>query len=370
MMLSSIREIPEESSLSMKISEQELQAVRYYLRPVPTPGGYTSREIVRRAIEFDDPPRVPYSFIQPLESDFAEMGAIASAFWSVGSIPKGELRFDEWGVGWRGSGRSWGHADVTPLSDLSTFDTYRFPTILTQERIDLVKMFVDEASRSGKYVVGGDPIMPIERLRSLMGYENLMLAMYTDRERFEGLLDRLANMAIEVIQTFGEIGGVDGYMAVEDWGLQTSLQIRPAQWREIFRPRYARMVKAAHDSGMHYLWHCCGYIWDIITDMIEIGVDVLQIDQPRLMGVDRLAEEFGSKICFWNPVDIQWSTSEGVTDDDAAAEAKHMIEAFGRFKGGFLARQYPQPNDIEISQERHRAIYEAFMEAGCRTGDS
>jgi hypothetical protein len=26
-----------------------------YLRPVPTPPGFTSREIVRRAVEFDDP---------------------------------------------------------------------------------------------------------------------------------------------------------------------------------------------------------------------------------------------------------------------------------------------------------------------------
>jgi len=42
-----------------------------------------------------------------------------------------------------------------------------------------------------------------------------------------------------------------------------------------------------------------------------------------------------------------------------------MIEQFGRFNGGFIARQYPQPGDIEMPHENHRAIYEAFMEAGC-----
>ena len=34
-----------------------------YLELVPTPPGVTSREIVRRAIEFDSPPRIPYSFM-------------------------------------------------------------------------------------------------------------------------------------------------------------------------------------------------------------------------------------------------------------------------------------------------------------------
>lgn len=343
-----------------------LAALRTYLKPVPVPSGFTSRELVRRAIEFDSPPRIPYSFIDPLESDFAEMGALAAVFWPIGYVPKGEIKFDEWGVGWRGSGRLWGHPDVNPLADLSALDTYQFPEILTPESRAIVEVFVKEANSTGKYVVGGDPIMGIERLRGLMGFENVMTAMLADRERFERLLDKLADMTIDVIRAYEEIGGVHGFMAVEDWGLQTSLQIRPQHWRDIFKPNYARIVAAAHAAGMHYIWHCCGYIIDIIPDMIEIGVDVLQLDQPRLMGVDRLASEFGGKICFWNTVDIQWSSPGETTLDEVRAEAKHMIEQFSRFKGGFIARQYPQPGDIEMSHEKHRTIYEAFMEAGCR----
>ena len=79
-----------------------------------------------------------------------------------------------------------------------------------------------------------------------------------------------------------------------------------------------------------------------------------------------MARAFGGKICFWSPVDIQWSTGEGVTSEEAAAEARHMVEQLGRFRGGFLARQYRLPRDIGMSPERHQAIYKAFMEAGCR----
>ena len=116
---------------------------------------------------------------------------------------------------------------------------------------------------------------------------------------------------------------------------------------------------------MHYIWHNCGYIVDMLPDMIDIGVDVIQLDQPRLMGHQQLADRFGGKICFWNTVDIQWSTQEGITDEDLRAEVADMIRIYHRSDGGFMARQYPQPWDIGLSNERHRVIYKAFMENGC-----
>jgi uroporphyrinogen decarboxylase len=346
--------------------DQWLSFLAEYLRPVPTPPGFTSREIVRRAIEFDGPPRIPYSFVEPQESDILELAVVTFGSLCIPNVPLEEMAFDEWGVGWRGSGRLWGHAEVYPLADLSALGGYRFPEVTPTERLPLLKALTEAGNRAGKYVVGADIIGSYERLRGLMGFDNLMMSMYTERQRFEDLLDKLTDMTVDLIHIYADLDGVHAFMTWEDWGLQTSLQIRPAQWREIFKPRYARIVEEAHKAGMHYLWHCCGQIMDIIADMIEIGVDVVQLDQPRLMGVERLASEFGGKICFWNPVDIQWSASAEVSVEEVRVEAKHMVEQFGRFRGGFIARQYGQPWDIGVTPEKHRATYEAFMESGCR----
>jgi hypothetical protein len=349
-------------------ANDRLSLLATYLRPVPTPDGFTSREIVRRAIEFDGPPRVPYSFIEPLESDFFEVAAVVSAAEAAGTgrAPKGEMVFDAWGVGWRGSGRAWGHAEVSPLADLRLLDGYRFPEPISAEQWGMLKLVTQAAASAGKYVVGADPINLYERLRALMGFESLMTGVYTDRRRFETLLDRLTDMTVDIVRRYAETGSVHGFMSWDDWGLQTGLQIRPSQWREVFKPRYARIVDACHGHGMHYVLHSCGVIRDIIPDLIEIGADVLQIDQPRLMGVERLADEFGGKVCFWNCVDIQWSSQPEVTPEEAVREATGMARALGRFNGGFIARQYPQPDDIEMPPEKHQAIYEGFMRGGCR----
>jgi len=348
--------------------DQRLRDLETYLKPVSTPEGYTSREIVRRAIEFDDPPRVPYTFLDPPESDMLELGLVAEAagtFFETSSVPVGEIYFDEWGVGQRATGRAWGHPEVCPLADLSALEDYQFPPVLHPEMIAAAKALVDLGNAAGKYVLGGDPVMGIERLRMLMGFENLMVALYTDRDRLEILLDKLTDMAIEGAGIWAEMGGVHGFVIVEDWGLQNSLQIRPELWREVFKPRYARLIEAVHRGGMHHIWHCCGYIIDIIPDMIEMGVDALQIDQPQVMGVDRLTEEFGGKICFWNPVDIQWSARAEVSNEEIREEAMHMLDRFARFGGGFIAKQYPQWWDIGLTSEKNHAIYEAFMEFGC-----
>jgi hypothetical protein len=342
-----------------------------YLEPQPVPPGMTSREIVRRAIEFDGPPRIPYSFLAPFGSDFFEAIIVRFLLSGAKALPpreKGAVYYDEWGVGQKVTGRSWDHAIDHPLADLNRLAHYRFPDLADPERFAPYKPYVDLAERKGKYVIAPDPVMMFERMRSLLGFEALMMAPYLQPRELEVLLDRLTDLIVAIIEQWGRLGGVNGFMTWDDWGLQTGLQMKIETFRQFYKPRYTRLVKAAHDCGMHYIWHNCGQIMDLIPDMIEIGVDVIQLDQPRLMDSRKLAENFGARICFWNTVDIQWSAGPDLTDQDLWNEAADMVRIFNRSDGGFMARHYPQPRDINLSEERCRVLAEAFFENGCSLG--
>lgn len=341
----------------------------------------TSREIVRKAIEFDNPPRIPYSFITPLASDFFETAAVprflelfdpeskGANLWTTGKNRKqrvrGEKYYDEWGVGWETTERFWDHAFDHPLQNLQKLKDYRFPGVAAPEKFDALQTFIEQAHKAGKYIVGFDPTLMFERMRALLGFEELMVAPYTQPAGLQALLDRLADLETDVIKQWARLGNVDAYMTWDDWGLQTTLQMNPETFRQYYKPRYARIVETAHRHGMHYIWHNCGYIMNMIEDMIEIGVDAVQLDQPRLMGHKELADRFGGRICFWNTVDIQWSTMGNPSKNEIKREVAEMIQAFNGFHGGFIARQYPDANDIGMSRERHMLIYEAFLENGC-----
>ena len=132
------------------------------LEPQPAPPGMTSREIVRRAVEFDDPPRFPYSFMVPMKTDFFETGVLE---WlergqqKPESTPEiGDHHYDEWGVGWEATNRWWDHSFHHPLQDLGELGSYQWPDIAAPERFDWMAPHVQRASDAGKYVVGHNPI--------------------------------------------------------------------------------------------------------------------------------------------------------------------------------------------------------------------
>jgi uroporphyrinogen decarboxylase len=150
---------------------------------------------------------------------------------------------------------------------------------------------------------------------------------------------------------------------VGDWGLQTGLQMKIDTFREFYKPYYKRIIDTCHRHKMHFFWHNCGYIVDMFPDMIELGVDVLQLDQPRLMGHQKLHDLLGGKISMWNTVDIQWSTADGVTDEQIRDEVDTMIQIYDPtgHVGGFIPKHYPSPWDINLPPERQLLIYKAFM---------
>jgi uroporphyrinogen-III decarboxylase len=156
--------------------------------------------------------------------------------------------------------------------------------------------------------------------------------------------------------------GVDAVMFPEDWGTQLSLMIRPEQWRQVFKPGFERLCQVAHSHGIKVLMHSCGKITAIIPDLIEVGMDALQFDQPRLHGIDVLAQ-FRGRITFWCPVDIQKTLQ---TRDEAAiqAEARWLLEALGGPEGGFIAGYYGDNASIGLDPHWQDVACRAFMRHG------
>ena len=149
-------------------------------------------------------------------------------------------------------------------------------------------------------------------------------------------------------------------MWCDDWGLQKHLMIAPNSWRDIWKPRYARVYRAAHDAGLLTFLHSCGDISSILEDFIEIGLDVIQLDQQENMGLDVLGERFGGRITFWCPVDIQATMVYGSLED-IRAYCRQMVATLGRPTGGFIAKWYPDPAGAGHRQEAIEAMCDEFL---------
>jgi len=129
-------------------------------------------------------------------------------------------------------------------------------------------------------------------------------------------------------------------------------------WRDIFKPLFARLCEAAHACGLHVLMHSCGYNWEILNDLAEVGINAFQFDQPAIYGLERLAAKLnGLKVCLYAPVDIQKVMPAG---DRARieGEARRMVELFG---GHFIAKNYGDLHGIGVKPEWDDWAYQVFL---------
>jgi hypothetical protein len=317
------------------------------------------RDLVQRAVHFRGPDRVPRDLPEPWGTDFFHIGISPDPDWKP-SVP-GE---DEWGCVWRKvspDDKTMGQVKVHPLEDYSKLDSFRFPSYDIPERYLNLEETVKE-NTDDRFVLTGVPISLITRLDYLRGNRNAMADPYRHPDELKALLGRMTDIAIDSLEHLAPLG-VDGIISPDDWGLQDRSMISPAIFREFFKPFYKRMYHRAHEHGMITFLHSCGHISELLDDMIEAELDVINMDQQQNMGVDYLADNFGGRICFWCPVDIQKMMVRGSLED-IRGYARKLIERFGAYNGGFMCKWYGSPDAIAHTQEKIRAMSEAFVKYG------
>ena len=311
----------------------------------------TSREIVTRTVRFQGAPRIPYELPPEYGTDFA----------GVGMNPSPDMRQqsgrDEWGCLWANIGVcKLGEVKEFPLKDWRDWDRLSIPDVRDPKRW---QNLAGARERCGdKFMLSGG-VSLYERAHFLRGLENLWCDIHEYPAELGRLLDVLVDMNLYAIEQYAKVGA-DGLMWCDDWGLQDRFMIAPASWRQLWKPRYARVYRAAHDAGMLTFLHSCGHILAVLDDFIEIGLDVIQLDQQQNMGLETLGRRFGGRIAFWCPVDIQNTMAHGSLDE-IRAYARQMVNTLGRPNGGFIARWYGDPAGAGHRQEAIAAMCDEFM---------
>ena len=101
---------------------------------------------------------------------------------------------------------------------------------------------------------------------------------------------------------------VDIVFLGDDLASQLAPLFNPEIYREIIKPRHARMIEAVKSrADVKVLYHSCGAVSPLIDDLIDIGVDAINPVQVTAsdMEPEKLKERFGGRITFWGGVNTQ-----------------------------------------------------------------
>jgi len=321
----------------------------------------TPREIIVANIEFRCEDRIGLNFWngEARINDFAWTGCDYSGdtkTWEEGDVV---YSTDMWGNTWhRIKGMSSGGEVFKPvLEDWSNLDSLELPDLGNPIHYASARSMAE--SGTDLFTVGA-----VYWTFSVCRYMRKMEIYFTDliaeRERIDILHDRVTTLLEQTIDGYGE-AGLDGIFFCEDLGVQDRLLMSPAMWRDIFRPLYERLTSRAHAHGMKVIQHSCGYNWDLVDDLCEAGIDCLQFDQPAVYDQPALASKLRKHgVGLFSPCDIQKVLPTG-DRDLIERETKRLVETF---RGGFIAKNYPDLHGIGVDPEWDKWAYDAFLQAG------
>jgi uroporphyrinogen decarboxylase len=314
----------------------------------------SARENLLRALTRDDPEYVP---VRRLDGSIP---GLCSILYHDSAAPVNGP--DRWGVVWAGGtpARSPWEPEIAsypvyhPLSDLSAMAGYDFPD---PHEPGLLDGLLDGVDREQVLVCGKLFFLLLERAHTLVGMENLLVAMLEQPERVQRLLTRIADYQIGLVQRYLELG-VDIIRATDDYGAQNALLMSPPLWRSLFKPELARIVTRVKNGGAMFWLHSCGRVMEIIPDLIEIGIDVLDPVQVTANDQAEAKHLYGRQLSLMGGMDLRLLTLG--SPEQVAAEVRKRIELLGQGGGYILAPDSLAPVP--------RVNYLAYLEAGTRYG--
>ena len=304
----------------------------------------TSKERVKRAINFTGPDRLPlFCFNADFnESDIMHAGVVHHFM--------GE-KYDRSEFGF-----TWERIDGT-MGQPRLAGAYTVPDPNDPRRFDGAMWQMREYGPD-KYYMANIGLTGFTLMTILHGFEETLANLYAAPETSARHADEVFEFEEAIIRNCAG-RGFDAVFFSDDWGTQNDLFISPAKWREFFKPRYKRQFDLCHALGMDVYFHCCGQIYDIIGDFVEIGVDIMNISQPNVFDIGKLGREFGGKVCFSCPVSYQTTSLTG-TRDEIFADVKRLKDNLGCFNGGLIG--YVETyKSIGLTDENYGFCKAAFL---------
>jgi len=172
-----------------------------------------------------------------------------------------------------------------------------------------------------------------ERSHHLMGMENALCAYMEYPEEMAAMLRVIADNKIGYIREMGRELHPDLIFYHDDWGSKQNVFLPPPLWREIIKPLQQEISDAIHEAGMIYMHHADCICQPIVTDMVELGIDIWQgvIPQNDIVEIQRVTE---GKLAMVGGIDGPKLDIEHITEEEIRAEVRRAVDTYcpaGRF---------------------------------------
>lgn len=201
---------------------------------------------------------------------------------------------------------------------------------------------------------------------TLRGYETFMADVALQPKFANYLLDMIVEWCMALMDGYlREIGEYVQIMwAGDDWGTQDGPLISPREFRKNVVPRFKKIIEFMKTrSSAKLAYHSCGSVLWAMDDFVEMGVDILhpvQANAAKMGDSQALKDRYYGKLIFHGGLDNQGTFH--LAKDTVVEDVRQKIQAFAP-GGGYL---FSSGHNIQANcpPENVVALFETAKQCG------
>jgi uroporphyrinogen decarboxylase len=251
--------------------------------------------------------------------------------------------YDAWGIGFMKLGVTV-NAVKHPLSNIETVEdveSYNWPNAKDMFRADGLKQEAKHLYEDTDYaLVARNPLSEgfLERSSNLMGMEEFYMNLLENPAICKSIIAHLLEIYKGVYSMF--LDAIGPYVQMvevgDDLGGKDNLLISPEMYREFIKPAEMELYSLIHEKAPEaaLFHHTDGAVFELIPDLIDVGVNVLNPIQTSAKGMEahRLKEAYEKSIVFHGAIE---NIEGDVNTTDIISEVEQRIDALSP-GGGYV----------------------------------
>jgi uroporphyrinogen decarboxylase len=191
------------------------------------------------------------------------------------------------GQAWNLARRSWLHTE-------EDFEAFPWEEVA---RLDLTKFHEVQPhlSEGMKVIALSGKIFTLTWM--LMGFENFALTLKLNPTFVSRVFERVAQIQLKALRSVVGLPNVAAAWAVDDLAFGFGPMIHPQGFRDFVFPWYKEFGRICHENGLYFFFHTDGQIWELLEDVIAMGVDALHPIDPTCMDIEEVKDKVGDRLC-------------------------------------------------------------------------
>jgi uroporphyrinogen decarboxylase len=195
-----------------------------------------------------------------------------------------------------------------PIQNRDDFEKYPFdelPAIFWKTYTPHLEA-IRKAMPAGMKAFGGCGYGIFESAQDLVGYTSLCMMQYDDPDLFGDVFNKIGDLYTELwtemVSRYSDIFVF--FRMGDDLGFHTNTLLEPDTIRQHIIPQYKRIIDIVHGGNKKFLLHSCGCIFDVMDDLIAIGIDAKHSNEKSIAPFTRWIEQYNDRIGLFGGFDM------------------------------------------------------------------